>query len=319
MFKGKSVQKFPDLDLDVFIQHIKRKSPIHPSVEWRVTIKQVLEPSQEIVGSTLVLLDNNCQQEECNLGNFVSDAIVDWHALKYENNEFWTDASIAVIQGSRLKTSIDPKVNNGQITKIDAEKVFSPAFFNINLLTLTGEEIKKMLEHSVSEYEITNNARFLQMSGLQVKYDLSRPVGQRVVDVKILCAECNVPTLEPLDPVKGYKILMQSILASGVDGYTAVFGEKHLQDLQESDAHVFIEYLKKKSPVHPAVEWRITFTEKIQDTTTTTPSTSLPSDVPPTNNPSSVEPTTATQAGSSLKTPMVFVVLTTLLSYCFMR
>ena len=258
MFKGKTVQKYETLDIDVFVEYLKKKSPIHPAVEWRITIKQLVDPLEEVIGNTLVLLDDNCKQSECNLGNFITDAMLDWNALKYDNPEHWTDASIAVIQGSRIKASIDSKINNGVITRKDAEKVFEPSFFNLVSVTLTGDELKQLLEHSISKHEDANNVEFLQMSGIQVEYDLNKPVGHRVIDVKVLCAQCNVPELEAIKNDGEYNIIMQSVLASGADGFNNILGTKPVRELGESDVNVFVEYLKKKSPVHPAVEWRIT-------------------------------------------------------------
>lgn len=258
MFKGKTVQTYETLDIDVFVEYLKKKSPIHPAVEWRITIKQLVDPLEEVIGTTLVLLDDKCQQSECNLGNFITDAMLDWNALKYDNPEHWTDAAIAVIQGSRIKASIDSKINNGVITRKEAEKVFDSSFFNLVSVTLTGDELKQLLEHSISKYDNANNVEFLQMSGIQVEYDLNKPVGHRVTDVKALCARCNVPELEAIKSDGEYNIIMQSVLASGADGYNNILSTKPVRELGESDVNVFVEYLKKKSPVHPAVEWRIT-------------------------------------------------------------
>lgn len=262
MFEGKSIRKYATLDIEVFLEYLKKKSPIHPSVEWRITINAQLDPL-DTVGSTRVLLDGNCRLDECNLGNFITDSMVDWHALQYESTDgFWTDASIAVMQGSRIKASIS---STGTITKANAERIFLPAFSNLNLVTLTGAELKKLLEHAISNH-VTNNVEFLQMSGLQVVYDLNKIKGQRVVDVKVLCALCSVPEMQPLVNNREYKVIMQSVTAAGVDGFGAVIGSKTLIDLGQSDINAFLEYLKKKSPVHPAVEWRITIKPQLDPT-----------------------------------------------------
>lgn len=331
MFKERTVDEFDVLDIEVFVEYLKKKSPIHPAVEWRITIKSLTIPSEDVVGNSLVLLDNNCKQSECNLGNFITDSMVDWYALKYDDNEYWTDASIAVIQGSRIKASIDAKTNNGTILRSEAVKVFQPAYFNLNLVTLTGDELRNLLEHSVSNYENANNVEFLQMSGIQVEYDLNKPIGQRATDIKVLCAQCSIPELEALKIDGEYNVIMQSILASGADGFGVVFGPKLLRDLEESDVNVFLEYLTKKSPVHPAVEWRITITpENLDDTTTTstssttttsetTPSTTTPSTSTSPDVSSTTVLQTTTLSGSSLKVSFVLVLLTTAVSLAVRR
>lgn len=252
----KLLEDLGESDVNVFLKYLAKKSPVYPAVEWRITMKP-LEGPGDVVGSTRVTLDGKCRQEECNLGNFITDAMVDWHAVHYDGDDFWTDASIAVIQGSRIKASIDPKINDGSITRADAVKIFEP-FYQLSAVTLTGAELVKLLEHSVSNFNDANNVKFLQVSGIQVAFDLTKPVGARVDNVQVLCAQCPIPQLEPLQDDQEYKVIMQSVLATGGDGFGGVIGEKLIEDLEVTDVNVFIEYLKKKSPVYPAVEWRIT-------------------------------------------------------------
>ncbi len=55
--------------------------------------------------------------------------------------------------------------------------------------------------------------------GVQVTYDLRAPNGQRVVEAKIRCAQCEVPRFEPLAPETEYDILTNDYLIQGGDGY----------------------------------------------------------------------------------------------------
>ena len=324
MFAGKSILKTEDYDLDVFAQYLKKKSPIYTAVEWRITLHDILDPSDLIVGSTRVTLDNNCRQGECNLGNFITDAMVDHYSLKYADDKFWTDASIAIIQGARIKTSISVSTNEGKITRLAASKVFQPAFFNLVAVKMTGSELKSVLEHSVSKIDEANNALFLQVSGIQVTYDVSKPAGNRVTDLKLLCARCAVPELQTVNLGQEYKVIMQSVLSSGADGYEPVMS-KTFEELNESDVNVFVEYLQKKSPVYPAVEWRITFSSSENGTTTTSGSTSTTtagnsstSDGP--TQPISTDSTsTTTQAGSNLQISFVLILATIVLSFLVQR
>ncbi len=45
--------------------------------------------------------------------------------------------------------------------------------------------------------------------GIHVKFDVSQPVGQRVVDVKVRCSKCRIPKYEPLDKNKEYKVVFK--------------------------------------------------------------------------------------------------------------
>lgn len=53
-------------------------------------------------------------------------------------------------------------------------------------------------------------------------YDLSRPPSQRVVDVRVRCANCPIPVYEALDTEAIYRVVMQSFLSEGGDGYTMI-------------------------------------------------------------------------------------------------
>lgn len=311
MFVDKSIEKFEVDDIDVFVEYLTKKSPIHPAVEWRITIKPLIDTSEEVVGSTLVLLDNNCQQNECNLGNFITDSMVDWYALKYNDDSYWTDVSIAMIQGSRISASINPTTNGEDIKRSDAIALFQPSPLNLNIVSLTGSELTQMLEKAISNRADANNVEFLQVSGLQVEYDLNRSAGQRVTEVKALCTQCDVPELELLVLDQEYKVIMQSELAAGGDGFDEIIGSKLLDDLEETDLNVFIEYLTKKSPVHPAVEWRITI---IEEETTDSTSEDSETSVVVTVDSSSTTHESTTQGASSLPISFILILLTSLVS-----
>jgi 5'-nucleotidase len=63
---------------------------------------------------------------------------------------------------------------------------------------------------------------YIYIAGIQVTFDLSRPVMDRVVKVAVRCAECRVPVYEPLDLEKWYRISLVSYLVTGGDGYTVI-------------------------------------------------------------------------------------------------
>ncbi|CAK9817342.1 Protein 5NUC [Anthophora quadrimaculata] len=161
--------------------------------------------SSVVVGSTRVLLEGDskvCRRRECNLGNLITDAMIDHNVREYAE---W---SVYNLEG--------------------------------NTANLAGA--------------------FLQYSGLQVVYDLTQPKNSRVVSVQVLCALCSVPTYSELRMNETYTVLLSDFMQSGGDGYSM------LKDLKASPIgstadEVLVEYLKRHSPVHPAVEWRIIFAD----------------------------------------------------------
>ena len=57
-------------------------------------------------------------------------------------------------------------------------------------------------------------------------YNLARESGSRVVSVQALCTNCTVPKYEDLDVNKVYKIVTNSFMASGGDGFTVIRDNK---------------------------------------------------------------------------------------------
>lgn len=256
----------------------------------------------EVIGQTRVLLDaSRCRFEECNIGNMISDAMVMTYAMSREQtNEFWTDAAIAFIQGGGIRASIEVG-EGGNITKKDLKTVLP--FGNAMILAeVTGETIRQMLEHSVSRYDgRTGYGEFLQMAGVHVVYDLSKPPGQRVVSVEVRCARCSIPSFSPLYDYDRYKIILNQFLWEGGDGYT-VFSGRNFEVLTWGEYEITEEYLSRFSPVYPAVEWRITIDGEVNPDDVTTPPTS-------TSVPTSTEKDDDGGAGSLQATIATVVVL----------
>ncbi|KAL2740481.1 protein 5NUC-like [Vespula squamosa] len=231
------------------------------------------------VGKTRVLLNGDsktCRREECNLGNLITDAIIDYNAQEYFIKGKWTDAAIAVQNSGSIRASITRALND-KITMGDILGVLP--FGNIIFkMSMTGKQMLSMLEWSV--YNLNHNSSdnlfgaFLQFSGLQISYDLSRPPNSRVVSVKVRCAACNIPSYSDLDKNATYQVLINDFMYNGGDGY------KMLKDLKYTTmgvttADVVIQYLKKFSPVYPGVDWRINYVnEKVNFDTSNNENTS---------------------------------------------
>lgn len=209
-----------------------------------------------VVGITPIVLDgNSCRLRECNLGNLITDAIVEKYAKGYKG-EGWTDAPIAVIQGGGIRASIAHITLPANITKGDLLRVM-PFDGNLVKLSINGSGILKMLEHSVAKYNPARPpAPFLQMSGMIVKYNFRKPPGFRVLKVYTRCGQCFDPQFSFLEETKIYTMLMPAFLSMGGDNYTM------LEDLPKialpyDELESTIEYISSRSSVYPSVEERI--------------------------------------------------------------
>ncbi|XP_052899613.1 protein 5NUC-like [Anopheles moucheti] len=223
----------------------------------------------EKIGQSYVFLDSSrCRFEECNIGNMIADSLVVTHAVTREqsNDGYWTDAAIAFIQGGGIRASI----NAGPITMKDLKTVLP--FGNAMVMAeINGTQLHQMLEQSVRRYDgVSGYGEFLQMAGVNVEYDLTRPPMQRVVQVKVRCARCQVPMYEVLKEDEHYRILLSQFLYDGGDGYDMLPGSPQ-ELLTFGEYEITEEYLKRYSPIYPAIEWRIHLTGRPTDTTTDGP------------------------------------------------
>ncbi|KAK0175757.1 hypothetical protein PV327_009483 [Microctonus hyperodae] len=231
--------------------------------KWRPALMNL---TQTTVGSTKVLLDGDskhCRMGECNLGNLITDAMIDYNVRKYTSKNGWTDAAIAMHNSGSIRTSI-ARSPEDKITMSDILAVL-PFRSEVIKIDLSGRVILQMLEHSVYflNFNDTSDLRggFMHFSGLQVEYDLSQQSGSRVNSVLVQCAKCRVPIFEKLEEDKIYKILIPDFISNGGDGYSML--PKITQTpMGVTVDEVVVDYLSKRSPVHPGIEWRIKFADR---------------------------------------------------------
>lgn len=244
---------------------------VDSSIEQAEDILQELEGmrgaitnvSQQVIGKTRVLLLGDskvCRRMECNLGNLITDSMIDYNAREYGSKDGWTDAAIALQNSGSIRTSIgrnnDDKVTMGNILNV------LPFHNSILKVKMTGKVLLSTLEWSVYSLDANTTTNlfgaFTQVSGVQVIYDLTKPKNSRVVSVQVQCANCSIPSYSELKENEIYMVLMPDYMQVGGDGYSM------LKDLKTSPlgvttADTLSEYFKKHSPVHTGVDWRINY------------------------------------------------------------
>lgn len=212
--------------------------------EFKAPIDEI---NSKVVGNTSVTLDgatSTIRYKETNLGNLVTDAIAQ------KANQIVPNTTIALQNSGRMLSSI----NTGDITLGEVYNVL-PYEDKIVTLDLTGEEIWKTLEYSVSKAE-SGETRFLQVSGLQFKYDPSKPAYQRVWAVNVKTANGYVP----IDLKKSYSVATNEFIASGGDGFTILQDAKNQGRIHANlfiDYEAVTDYLAKYSSISPTIDGRI--------------------------------------------------------------
>ncbi len=182
----------------------------------------------KVVGSTEVDLLRQ-PMAESNVGNLIADAIREAGG-----------ADIAFQNGGGIRADLPA----GDIT---LEELYTLLPFDnvVVTMTLRGEQVLQLLEASGDQH-----TKILQMSGLSVVYDMSRPAGLRVL-------EANVRG-ERLKREAQYRVATNDFLAVGGDRFTT-FQEGSGLVYGDTLRDVVSDYLSRHSPVRPTVENRMAF------------------------------------------------------------
>ncbi|KAK8762183.1 hypothetical protein V5799_026548 [Amblyomma americanum] len=224
---------------------------------------------EKVIGSTKVLMEHEhdiCRLQECNLGNLVADAYYEYfvnmdtstpneNTTTRQEPKAWSEINGAVVNAGSIRTALPSfsKVTWGDVVTT------LPYGNSLVVMTINGAEVYKMFEHSVTNYTLNSEARkgrFLQVSGFRVEYDLTKPNGQRVTSLSVLCRNCTVPKYVSIDCEATYKIATADFLTRGGDGY------KFLKSAKTTDGgpieyEALEKYVVKMSPLKTPNEGRI--------------------------------------------------------------
>lgn len=225
---------------------------VEPNAEIQARVEELGGPIEEamgvVIGQTTAAVDGSretCRAQECEMGNLVSDAILDRTADQ--------GIQIVIQNGGGLRASID----EGDVTM---GEVFTVLPFQNTLATfqLSGADIVASLEAGVSGIE-EGAGRFPQVAGLRYALDPSQPAnGGRVSDVQV---EENGQWV-PIDDAKIYGVATNNFMRGGGDGY-ALFRDnaQNAYDFGPSLEQVVADYIAENSPYSPMIEGRITLAD----------------------------------------------------------
>ncbi|XP_071051908.1 protein 5NUC-like isoform X2 [Onthophagus taurus] len=217
----------------------------------------VISYDQKVLTTCSVLLEgSSCNHQECNFGNLVMDAIVEYRASQYQGPG-WTDAAVALMNSGSITTDINSPQHEDQIFYGDIIRAL-PYSEMLYMVEIKGSDLLFILEISTVGLEPTNTAQFLLTAGLKVMFDFNSRFGKRVKLIKVRCAECDVPEYFPLDLKKRYKVIITNYLLRGRSGYTIIRDVVwNPISIGERDTNVIIKYLEKVKYVIPEVGGRL--------------------------------------------------------------
>lgn len=172
---------------------------------WAARLREKVPFLDVVIGRSEVTMDadeETVRNAESSWGDWLADQM---------RTAFPTrPADIAVLNGGALR--IDDSFG-GDIRWEHLARTFGfPT--RVALVSLRGADVRAMLERGVSGGP--GEGRFLQVSGVRVRFDRGRPEGQRVLDVQVQRGEAWAPLAA--DSV--YVVAVPDYLFGGGDGYT---------------------------------------------------------------------------------------------------
>ncbi|XP_043658106.1 apyrase isoform X2 [Drosophila teissieri] len=225
-------------------------------VPWQLEMEPIAD---RVVGQSRVnLQQSQCSRGECNLGNFFTDAML--HAFLRDapssSEDSWSNVTIALTSTGTFRVPIPA----GNITY---KQLFAMCPWQNRLvaLSLRGRHIVELLEHVVAPMNASSptprSSRFLQVSGLRIRYDLN--ADQRVFSVGARCSKCQVPRYIPLDLQQKYRVVVMEYLASGKNGFSVISENAEDPEFGPFDLDALMDYMNSIGPITNAIEQRILF------------------------------------------------------------
>jgi len=267
---------------------------IAPFAGFETAITTTFKPridalNNQIFGASLSELPNaDVRARETALGNLIADAFRDRIARAGGNPEGLP--IVAIINGGGIRTSLPAGVLTvGRLREV------MPFGNTLCYVDLTGAQLKAALENGYSALQpgaargadrnAVGTGRFAQVSGLKVAVDVygdaaqppypetsTQPAiparrGTRVRSVEVRVGD----RFEPLDPARTYRVVTNSFMLGGGDGYSVFTSRGDLADPSVGggrnqfntfliDADVVQEYVEAQPnrTVNPRVDGRLT-------------------------------------------------------------
>ncbi|MFD1733905.1 bifunctional metallophosphatase/5'-nucleotidase [Deinococcus malanensis] len=243
---------------NTFVEPVTTGVTPDPAVEqvlapYRAQLAQQLDRKIGVATDVFPRGSNIERLREVALGNLIADAFRDRYGTQ-----------LAVQNGGSIRSALPssytpqdkslrrptPGYQPGPPYDVVAGDVYSVLPFGNTVVTrtVTGAQLYAVLEHSVSSLPAANG-RFLQVSGFSFTYDVSKPVGSRIVSV----------TLDSGAPIQKdatvYTLAVSDFINAGGDAYTMLADGQGTT--REPDAQVVLEYIQKVGTITPSTGQRI--------------------------------------------------------------
>ncbi len=192
-------------------------------------MEETKSKKEEILGSTAFdLTHDRLKVEESVMGDFITDAI-----------RTMTKCDIAFQTSSGIRDQITGR----KLTYGDIYRVF-PFDNNTVLTNLTGKQIEKVMENSARQ-----NKDYLQVSGISVDMDRSKPDGEKVSNIRI--------DGKPLEQDRTYRVAINDLLVTAPYGYSEFKNGSNVEYLK-MQRDILLDYIRQNPDISaPPVAGRL--------------------------------------------------------------
>ena len=196
------------------------------------------------IGTDKITRTNNAAGESA-LGDVIADAML--ASTKAQNTQ------IAFMNPGGIRADLSASAAGNIVTFGDLFAV-QPFGNTMTVLDLTGAQIKALLEEQFDNNGVAGQTRVLQVSnGFTYSYDSTAAKGSRVDAGSLKLSGVT------LDPAKTYRVVTNSFLAGGGDGFsTFKSGTNVVQLPNVVDIDVFVNYVKANAGLLGGKQDRIT-------------------------------------------------------------
>lgn len=224
------------------------------------------KPTSTAIGSSdvdLTAKEAIIRKKEALLGNVISDALKLYYENKGEVIDFVLMNGGAIRYDAQLRPDgVYPK---GTITVEMIEEMLP--FGNTSaIVTVTGTQLKEMLERSVAQYPLAKGPFFQCSKEIKYKIDtLQSPQVINIEETQIVSSGNRIDSIYvngiPYQATTEYKVLVSDYIAQGNDGYVTLrnipdASKKYFSDNQTNAVK---DYFLIHSPIKPVFEGRIYF------------------------------------------------------------
>ncbi|KAF0416337.1 Metallo-dependent phosphatase [Gigaspora margarita] len=230
--------------------------------QWRSPFDKY---TQITIGNAINVFDQSkCQIEECTIGNLIADSLI-WYCQQNISSKLKANSSIlntikfditkinaAFINAGEIRAGL----LEGPITKANILTII-PFNSSLVILPLTGKNISDLLETVVGRsHNIISGEKvrsFIQVSGIRFKYDSSKPIFGRLIEIRIWNWDTKI--FESIVNDKIYNITTIDFVANGGDGLLPypVLGLIPF----ETENKILTSYILEQKNIIPYIDGRI--------------------------------------------------------------